>query len=187
MGDGVTKRNWAEASVAILIPPACREEVLGDLWERSATPGRFIADAVRTVPLVIVSRIRRVSDPALLAMYAIALYLAFFAVAWYNVRGLLYQPQGLWLLAIPCAVELMALVLEDAYANPSRASAVWWFRGPMLALAAAFALQAAMWAAGAGLVLPFVVLFRGGAVGLVLTFTIRLLFHPPSSSRRGRI
>ncbi|MGP0071990.1 MAG: hypothetical protein ACLPWF_08650 [Bryobacteraceae bacterium] len=187
MGDRLIKSNWSEAIIGILIPPACREEVLGDLHERNASPARYLMDAVRTVPLVILSRIRRTANPELLAMYAIALYLCFFAVAWYDVRPLLYERWGLWRLAIPCAVGLLALVLEDAYANSGRTSGLWWLRGPMFAVAAAFVSQAALWAAGSSLVLPFVIVFRGGAVGFVLTFTVRLLFQPPSKSRRGPI
>lgn len=187
MGERLTKPHWPEPVVAKLIPPACREEVLGDLHERNVTPRHYVLDALRTVPLVIWSRIRRTSDPELLAMYAIALYLCFFAVAWYDVRPLLYERLGLWRLAIPCAVGLVALVLEDAYADPARISALWWLRGPMFAVAAAFVSQAALWAGGSSLVLPFVIVFRGGVVGFVLTFTLRLLFHPPTRSRRGPI
>jgi hypothetical protein len=187
MGDGLSKANWLEALFARLIPPACREEVLGDLHERNPTAPQYLVDAFRTVPLVIVSRIRRTSDPALLAMYAIVLYLAFFSVAWYDVRPLLYEPRGLWRLAIPCAVSIAVLVLEDAYANPGRASTLWWLRGPVYALAAIAFSQALLWAGGSSLKLPFVVVFRGGAVGFVLTFTIRLLFQPPPKSRRGPV
>ncbi len=49
----------AEAIVAIFLPPACREEVLGDLHERYRSPGQYALDAIRTVPLVIYSRIIR--------------------------------------------------------------------------------------------------------------------------------
>jgi len=51
----------AEAIVAIFVPPACREEVLGDLHERYRSPGQYAMDAVRTVPFVVYSRILRTS------------------------------------------------------------------------------------------------------------------------------
>ena len=51
-----------EKIVGIFIPPACREEVLGDLRERNDGVQLFIYDALRTIPLVIVSRIRRTTD-----------------------------------------------------------------------------------------------------------------------------
>src|SRR6185503_7620798 len=49
----------AEAVVAILLPPASREEVLGDLYERFRSPSRYAVDALITVPMVVISRIRR--------------------------------------------------------------------------------------------------------------------------------
>jgi hypothetical protein len=52
----------AEAIVAIFVPAVCREEVLGDLHERYRSPGQYALDAVRTVPLVIYSRILRTSS-----------------------------------------------------------------------------------------------------------------------------
>lgn len=188
VGYRLTKSNWPEAVAAILIPPACREEVLGDLHERNATAWRFTLDAVRTVPLVIASRIRRMSEPGLLAMYAIGLFLSFFVAAWFDMRPLVYERWGFSRLAIPCGVELLALLLEDAYARPGHASAMRLLRGPkMLAFAAAFFSQAALWATGSTLTLPFAIVLRGGAAGLALTLTIRSVFQPPSISRRGPI
>lgn len=183
----MTKSIWPEAIAAILIPSASREEVLGDLYERNATPGQYILDALRTVPLVIASRIRRTSHPGLLAMQAIVLYLSFSGAAWLEVRGLIYERWGLWRLAIPCAAGLAALMLEDAYANPSPASVLRPVRGPMFGLAAAVVVQAALWASDSSLMLPFSVVLLGGLLGLVLTIAIRLLFQPPSKSRRGPI
>jgi hypothetical protein len=118
MGDRLIKSSWPEAIVAMLIPPACREEVLGDLHERNTSSARFLMDAIRTVPLVVVSRIRRTSDPRLLVLHAIGLYFAFCMAAWFEA--------GSWRLAIPSAAGLAALVLEDAYAG--RESRVWWVR-----------------------------------------------------------
>jgi hypothetical protein len=176
VGDRVTKSNWPEAIAGILIPPACREEVLGDLYERNATPRQYVRDALRTVPLVIVSRIRRTCEPGLFAMHAAVFYLSFFAAAWLEVPALLYERWGLWRLAIPCAVWLLALLLEDAYAAQRRL-----LRGPMFAVAVMFISQAALG------VLPFSIVLRGGLLGLALTLAIRLLFQPPSQSQRGPI
>jgi hypothetical protein len=50
-----------EAIVERLVPPACREHVLGDLSERYESPGQYMMDAVRTIPLVIASQVRRTS------------------------------------------------------------------------------------------------------------------------------
>ena len=183
----MTKSNWPEAIAGILIPPACREEVLGDLYERNATPRQYVRDALRTVPLVVVSRVRRTSDLRLLAMYAIVLYFSFFAAAWFEARSLVYERWGLWGLAIPCAAGLAALMLEEAYAKSSDVSLLRLLRGPIIALLAAFLSQAALWASGSNLALPLAIVLRGGASGLVWTLVIRSSFRPPSKSQRGPI
>ena len=69
----------AEAIVAVFLPPACREEVLGDLHERYRSPRQYGLEALRTVPLVILSRIRRTADPQVILMQAFALYVSFWA------------------------------------------------------------------------------------------------------------
>ena len=74
MGDRLSR---LERTASIVIPPACREEVLGDLHERNTTSLQYVLDAVRTVPLVIASRIRRTWDGKLFAMYAVSLYGSF--------------------------------------------------------------------------------------------------------------
>lgn len=48
-----------ERVIALLIPPAYREHVLGDLHERYTKPWRYIVDSARTAPLVLFSHIRR--------------------------------------------------------------------------------------------------------------------------------
>jgi hypothetical protein len=72
----------AEAIVSVLIPPACREEVIGDLHERFKSSSQYAVDALRTVPLVIISRIRRTADPQMLLIQAFALYMSFLGAAW---------------------------------------------------------------------------------------------------------
>lgn len=107
-----------EAPIGLLIPPACRDEVLGDLYQRYAGPRQYLLDALHTVPLVIASRVRRTTDPAVLLIEALALYLSFLLGAWYIDRALLAAQWGLWRLAIPAAAALLAMVLRDAYATP---------------------------------------------------------------------
>jgi hypothetical protein len=187
VGHRVTQSHWPETIAAILIPPACREEVLGDLYERNATPGQYLRDALRTVPLVIAGRIRRTSDLSLLAMYAIVLYFSFFAAAWFEVQPLVYERWGLSRLAIPWAFGLLALVLEDAYAKRGVPFVVRLLRGPIIALSAAFLSQAALWASGSHLTLPLAIVVRGGASALVWILVIRSSFQPPSKSQRGPI
>ena len=57
--------RWMEAAVSSLLPPACRETVLGDLQERFGERGSrarwlgYAGDAVTTVPHVLRSQMRR--------------------------------------------------------------------------------------------------------------------------------
>src|SRR5271165_6256617 len=113
VGHGMTG-NAMKGLVGLLLPPACREEVLGDLHERNATSTEFCIDAMRTVPHVIASRIRRIADPQLLLLHAIALYLCYYAAAWFEARALLRETWGLARTAIPALLVLLALLLEDA-------------------------------------------------------------------------
>jgi hypothetical protein len=50
---------WLERIVLLAIPPAAREAVAGDLWETYSSPRQYAAEALRTVPLVIASQMRR--------------------------------------------------------------------------------------------------------------------------------
>src|SRR5262245_27951784 len=79
----------AEGMVAILVPPACREEVLGDLHERYRSPGQYCCEALCTVPFVILSRIRRTTDPPVLLMQALGLSVCFLGSAWFQDNALL--------------------------------------------------------------------------------------------------
>ena len=96
-----------EALVGIVIPPACREHVLGDLHERFENPRQYLVDAASTVPLVIVSRIRRTSDPVVLLMEGFTLYVSFLCAALWMHRSLLYQDWGLLRIGIPPTTALL--------------------------------------------------------------------------------
>src|SRR5689334_16160478 len=108
----------AEAAVAVFVPPACRAEVVGDLYERYRSPGQYGMDAVRTIPLVILSRIRRTADSQVVVMQALALYASFLGAAWLKDRAFLSGDWGLFRLAIPAGMAMLGLILEDAYAKP---------------------------------------------------------------------
>ena len=57
--------RWMQAAVSSLLPPACREPVLGDLQERFGERGArarwlgYVGDVVTTVPQVLRSQMRR--------------------------------------------------------------------------------------------------------------------------------
>jgi hypothetical protein len=175
----------AEALVAILIPPACREEVLGDLYERYSSLGQYILDASCCVPLVIVSRIRRTADPQVVLMQAFAVYLSFVGAAWIANAALLQDEYRLVRLAIPSAAVMLGLFLEDAYAKPGRRSPLKLVRGPVLGLGLALLSQGMFWAGVQRLALPPWIAIYGCAMSLLLSSAIRLLFPPSANQLQG--
>ena len=174
-----------EAVVGFLIPPACREDVLGDLHERYTCTRQYLMDALSTVPLVIASRIRRTTDPQVFLMEALLLYISFLGAAWYRDETLLNGRWGLLRLAVPAATALVALMLEDAYAAPGKRSPLKLVRGPAFGLAVALLWQAVLAAGSRELALPRWIMFSGGAISLLLVSTLRMLF-PPVTDRPQR-
>jgi hypothetical protein len=167
-----------EIALGILIPPACREEVIGDLHERYRSLGHYLLEVVHTVPLVIASRIRRTSDPQVMVMQALAAYLSFLGAAWLRDRALLDEPWGLMRLAIPAAMILVGLILDDAYSKPGKRTPLQLVRGPVLGVALAFASQALM-------PLPMAISFLGCTMSLPLTSAVRVLFPPVTDQLEG--
>lgn len=161
-----------EKIVGILIPPACREEILGDLRERNEGAQLFLYDALRTLPFVIYSRIRRTTDSVVLLMQAFCCYVSFLAVAWFRYRSLIADREGLLLLAIPCAIALAVLMLADAYADPRGKSPL----RPFIALALAFA------AVGISLtvypLLPGPLVALGSGFSMAFLLMLRMMFPP---------
>lgn len=98
-----------ERIVRVLVPPVAREHVMGDLSERYVSPSQYLADAFRTVPFVIASRVRRTSHPVALAFMAM-----FF---WF---GAFHGPmQSSWVVAtLPTLAGLIAIILRAAYRVP---------------------------------------------------------------------
>jgi hypothetical protein len=111
-----------ETFVGLWIPPACREEVLGDLHEKYTGPWQYILLALCVIPFVILSRIRRTTDTLILLTEALIIYGSFLAAAWYTDRTLLDTPGGLQRLAIPTALNLVVLILERAWNFRNK----WW-------------------------------------------------------------
>lgn len=167
-----------ERFVGILLPPACREQVLGDLHERFESPAQYAADVLATVPLVILSRIRRTADSQVALIHAFVLYLSFIGAAWLTNRGVLVDQLGLFRLAIPAAIILLGVVLDDAYADPCRQSSLQIVRGPVLGLLVAVACQALFWAGNSELLVPMWVMLYGSAMSLLLSSAVRMLFPP---------
>ena len=175
----------AEAIVAVFVPPACREEVLGDFHERYSSAGQYGLDALRTIPLVIISRIRRTADPRVLLMQALALYASFLGAAWLTDRAFLSEPWGLVRLAIPAGMAMLGLILEDAYAKPGRRSPLSLARGPVLGLGLALASQGMFRIGNPDLAVPNGIAVYGCAISLLLSSAVRMLFPPATDRLQG--
>ncbi|HEX4637407.1 MAG TPA: hypothetical protein VH189_14570 [Rhizomicrobium sp.] len=95
-----TPPEWLERMVLLAIPPAARESVAGDLWETYRTPRQYAGEALRTVPFVILSQMRRNVNPAALMLQGALIFIC------------LGGPATLVLLPV--------LMLRDAYQSTGR-------------------------------------------------------------------
>jgi hypothetical protein len=93
-----------EAAVRLLVPHAAREHVLGDLSERYASPLKYTVDALRTIPFVLVSQIRRTSPLGSVVIQVFLLSVGLGVGSGPVLRGPLALLAG-----------LLGLVLRDAY------------------------------------------------------------------------
>lgn len=157
-----------------LIPPACREEVLGDLRERRGHAFEYSIEAVHTIPCVVYSRIRRTTDPVVLLMEAASLYTAFVIAAWELDRALLADQASYGRLAIPALTVIVTLVFADAYSDPKKRWPLKPLFAPILGIALAFAWQTTL----GGWAVPHAILSWGGVAGVLLVSTLRLMFPP---------
>lgn len=179
MASGPSKVS--ELAVWIVLPPACRESVLGDLHERYASPAQYVRDAVTTVPWVIASRLIRTTDARLLLLEAFALYLSFVTSARFAADpGFLDLPNAYVRLAVPVLVALAALVLADAYARTERRM----FHGSVAALTAVW-LRFWSTAPNSNLSVPFHVILYSSVLGILLVTVIRAIFLPGDHRTTG--
>jgi hypothetical protein len=170
-----------EKFVAFFIPPACREEVIGDLHERFLSTPRYVVDALMTVPLVITSRIRRTTDAVVFLMEAIVLYSSYLAAAFFLDQTLLTDALGFFRLGLPAAISMLTMMFADAYANPRNRSPLKPMLGVALATAFAWLSQAVLLAGNADFMLPRSVMVAGSSIGLLLVSSLRLLFAPAAN------
>jgi hypothetical protein len=175
----------AEMVVGTLLPPACREEVLGDLHERYMSPEQYFFDAIRTVPLVILSRIRRTADPQVLLMHGFALYVSFAGAAWFADRAFLDSERGLLCLAIPVVMVMFGILPEDAYAKPGPRSALGLARGPAAGIGLTLFVEILFRINQSKFAIPSRIVLDACGMGLLLCPTIRLLFPPPANQLQG--
>jgi hypothetical protein len=170
-----------EFLAGIVLPPACRESVLGDLHERYTSPAQYIRDAISVVPWVIASRIARTTDPRLLLLEAFALYLAFATSARLAAGPKFLDQWNAYLrLALPVVAALAATVLVDAYASAEKRL----FYGPASIFGALW-LQFVSTAATSDWGLPSQVRLYGSVLGVLLVAALRALFLPGDHRTTG--
>jgi hypothetical protein len=172
MGSGPHK--VIERVAGVLIPIACREEILGDMRQRHQSTGSYVLEAVHTIPCVIYSRIRRTTDAVLAVAEGCSMLTAFVMAAWLLERGSIADQGGLLRLAIPAAVVLVMTILADAYSDPRHRWALKPLVGPAVGGGLAYILQSMLgeWA------LPPSVFLWGSAMSLLLLCALRLMFPP---------
>lgn len=110
---GARPHPLIESLVRLLVPPASREHVMGDLSERYRSPSLYLLEVLRTLPFVLASRVRRTTNVPWLVV-----------VAFVFGFGVFYGPfQSSWIVAtIPTLVCAAVLVLRNAYRVPTQTS-----------------------------------------------------------------
>ena len=116
----VAPPRFLAAMVTVLFPPASREHVLGDLTEQYESAARYVLDAVRILPFVVGSQIRRTWSGVSLVAHAFALWFCFATAASLTgvPSGLFYTGPGWWSRLIAMVSVLAGVVLLDAYTDP---------------------------------------------------------------------
>jgi hypothetical protein len=166
-----------EAIVGFLLPPVCREEVLGDLFERYTGPGQYIALAIRVIPCVIASRIRRTTDVRVLLMEALLIYASYLAAAWYAGNKLLMDQWGFFQLAIPSVLAVAFIAIEDAWAKVRQKSPLRVTGDVAMGILFAF-LWMVRW-------LPEMLNVVGACASLLLVSGVRVMFRPQVDKPRA--
>jgi hypothetical protein len=181
-----------EAIVALLIPPARREEVLGDLHERYRGTAAYLADALRTVPHVVASQIRRTTDPRIVVFEALALYVSFLTgPPQAHGKSLIFNPAAIVPCLIPVVVAVVALRFVDAYARPEKRTGTGAAMESLLAVATAYGAEELLRIAHPELALPRGALLQGGVIAAFLVWMLRATMLPsgeaakPAAAGRG--
>jgi len=109
-----------EDAVGWLLPPACREEVLGDLCEQYVNAALYAVNMLTVAPRVILSQIRRNTDVRVFMVTGCAICYSFAAgSADSSLRDFPLQADA-WTLvrvAIPALAALLVLLLRNGYAD----------------------------------------------------------------------
>jgi hypothetical protein len=168
-----------ESLLRLLLPPASREHVLGDLQERYTSPESYVIEALSVLGPVIISRIRRTTDIQVFLMETLTIYLSFATAGWYlGEQNFLYHQAGFVRLAVPTSVAVVSLLFCNAYSSPERKS----FLTPILqstgSLSLAFLGQAVVFDMLPSFAVPFRTLLYGSLVSVLFVSPLRILFPP---------
>ena len=171
-------RPVVEAVVGQLLPPACREHVLGDLHERYVSDSQYVHDAVRTIPFAIWGQIRRTSSLPLVFAEFGAVYVASLSALGMFEPGTLSNTSAPLRPGLPAFAALAAVVLRDAWLgrtprpNPQIAA------DAAVGIGCATVTQALLLDVGSPLALSSYAFLAGSATSLMLLSAVRILLSP---------
>jgi|GEM_PF-322036 len=116
--------RWLERFGELLIPPASREHVLGDVAESSDSNFQYLINLARVLPSVVWGAIRRRANlGGVIFNGLISGFILGFCQAYFDSAG--FRGIGAWLrLAVPWGVWVIGCVLAAAY-GPSDKPASW--------------------------------------------------------------
>lgn len=174
-----------ENFLRLLLPPASREHVLGDLRERYTSPKAYLMEALSVLGPVIVSRIRRTTDFQVFLMETLTVYLSFTTAGWYlGEQSFLYDHAGFVRLAVPSSVAVVALLFCNAYSDSERKALGKSILQSAGSISLAFLGQAVVFDTQPSLAVLFRTLLYGSLLSLLLLSPLRILFPPVE--RRAR-
>ena len=107
--------EFAEDLLGWFLPPACREEVLGDLWESCNNPVQYAMCALAVAPRVIASQIRRNTDAWIFLLTACSV--CYSVAAGGGNLSLEGDPNALLRLAIPVVPAVLILLIRNGFAS----------------------------------------------------------------------
>ena len=173
-----------EDLVGWMLPPACREEVLGDLYERCGNVSQYAASAMVVTPRVIWSQIRRNTDAMVFLLTACGIGFSFAA----GSNDLPEDVNGWTLLrvAIPAVAALLVLLVRNGYAEAETRRQRAITLDVAAAMGVAWMTQAVLiFVSRSDLALPDWLPTAGAAFGWLFVIVLRALFPPQMSVTVG--
>ena len=122
---------WLEAIATRLVPPACREHVLGDLAETSAGNRHYVRNLLSALPSLVGSQIRRRATIAGIIFNAFISIFAFLIPQGFPQAPFFAEAWAVPRLAVPWALWVIGSALAAAY-GPARKPHDWnpsWLAG----------------------------------------------------------